>query len=99
MSLGLLSASAVYQNVPHGFSRSGEKMRPVVEGRIMVANQFEPRFMDQCCCLECLAGSLLGHLEGCEPSKLMVHNAQQLFGTLGVTVFNCFQDGGGVVHF
>jgi hypothetical protein len=98
MPLGLFSASAVYQNMPHCLGRGRKEMRSIPEGWLLGADELKPRFVNQCGRLKRLAGRLLGHLAGRETAQLIIYDGQQLFGAIGITAFNCFQDRRGVVH-
>src|SRR5207253_6984897 len=89
----LLSPGGLDENAAHGFAGGSKEMTAAVPAlfglrRIPARHQSQVRLVDQCGCFQCLPRLFLGQLVRSEFAQLVVHERQELSGSLEIAVLN-----------
>ena len=98
VTLTVLAPGVVGEDAAHGFGGGGEELVAVLPAAIFLADQFQPRFVDQGGGLEGLAGIFLRHFVRSQAAQFRIDERQELVGGLGLAAFHCFQHAGDIAH-
>ena len=91
-------ARRIDENMPHSLRRRRKKMSPPFKASFLLAVQSQPSLMHQRCRLECVAGSLAGHLMRRQFAQLLINQRQQFRCGIGIAVVNGTEKSGDVAH-
>jgi hypothetical protein len=92
VSGGAFASCILDENASHRFRRCAEKVRAPVPFLVIIANESEPRFVDEGSGLERLIRSFVCHSCGRESAQFVVNQRQQFGGGVRITLLRTFQD-------
>jgi len=85
---GLFAAGAVDENAAHRLGGGAEEVGFVAPLLMLRAGEANPRLMNQCRGLQCLAGLLVRHANRRQLPQFLVNQRQQLMSGSGISFIN-----------
>jgi hypothetical protein len=98
VTYGLTTPRALDQNSSHRFGRRGKKVRAILEGWRLIADEPQPGFVYKGGGLERLSCGFVGHPARSKSAQFVIDQRQELIGGSGIAALDGVEELGRVTH-